>query len=429
MRKLTSGMLFVLVALAVNTAEAASIIRDINREKDKAWVMVPYAFSTESLDFAYGIAGGTSGYGQPQMSTFGAAMTTTNDSFGLFLVIHEMKVPGFQRLFLNTYGSSGLYTEYREYLQGNPLYVNERAGANDSSKENFLTGEGWNNVLELEFRYVLPVGEGRNRVINRYDLDRGILVSGSTYLGNWDPFASGRTYLEIEPFFRWQSFDSEYLTFEEYKTSGIGIGLYYDNTDFIQNPTRGSRQHVKVMRDPGTGGNTFAWTALEGEAAKYFSLGENGIFRQQTVGIDFWAAWSPTWEEVIVDGQKRAINRPPDYYGANLGGFYRMRAFPQRRFHDKAAVYYSLEYRVIPRWQPLPEIKWLRPFEIDWWQMAFFFEAGRVASEWNLKTLHEDMKLDFGASLRMMIMRSVGRLDVAFSDEGASVTVLLGHPF
>jgi hypothetical protein len=52
-----------------------------------------------------------------------------------------------------------------------------------------------------------------------------------------------------------------------------------------------------------------------------------------------------------------------------------------------------------------------------------------VAPEWNVSTLHEDMKTDYGFSLRMMIMKAVGRLDFATSDEGFAVTVLIGHPF
>lgn len=51
-----------------------------------------------------------------------------------------------------------------------------------------------------------------------------------------------------------------------------------------------------------------------------------------------------------------AKNALPDYYGAKLGGFYRMRGFDSRRFHDKAGIYYSVEYRMIPQWQPLKEI-------------------------------------------------------------------------
>jgi hypothetical protein len=429
MKNIGSLILLLLIVLAVQTTHAVSITREAGTEKEASWVVVPYAFDTESLSFAYGLAGGAFGYLQPQMTTYGAVMATTNESYGLYLVVSKFEIPGIERLFLNTYGSAARHTEYREYLQGNPLFADERAGSNESSKENFLTGEGWNRYLELKFRYALPVGEGRAHVINTYELDRGVLVNGSTYRGEWNPLESGRTYLEIEPFYRRQSYHSEFAAFEEYKTSGVGIGLHYDNTDFIDNPSWGSQQRIRIMRDPGIGDNTFAWTALDAEASKYFSLGENKVFRQQTIGINFWTAWSPTWEEEIVDGQVRTINRPPDYYGANLGGFYRMRAFPQRRFHDKAGIYYSLEYRVMPQWQPLPDVSWLRPFEIDWWQAVFFAEVGRVAPEWNLKTMHRDMKVDFGVSLRMMIMRAVGRLDVAVSNEGASVKALIGHPF
>ena len=82
-----------------------------------------------------------------------------------------------------------------------------------------------------------------------------------------------------------------------------------------------------------------------------------------------------------------------------------------------------------PKWQPLREVKWLRPFEIDWWQLVLFAEAGRVAGNWSIEELHKDMKFDGGISLRLMLLKAVGRLDFASSDESFSVTALVGHPF
>jgi hypothetical protein len=426
-----SFQILIIIFLFAPSLFAASMTKDVTDSRDvkKDWVVLPYAFYTESLDLAYGLAGGTSGYGQEQMGTFGALMGTANDSYGFYFAVLETQIPGTERLFLNTYGSFAWYTDYREYIVGNTNFPLERGGSNDSSEENFLQGEGWDNFLELKFRYVLPIGMGKDNIINLYRTDRGILAEGSTFRGMWNPLESGRTYLEVMPFAHWQSFESEFRTFDEYNTNGLELALKYDNTDFYVNPSLGSSQRVSIMRDFGWGNSSSSWTAVEAEASKYFSLGENSFFRQQVLALDFWTAYSPTWESEGEGIDTVIRNRPPDYYGATLGGFYRMRAFPRKRFHDKAAVYYSVEYRVMPHWQPIPDVKWLRPFEIDWWQFVLFAEAGRVAPEWNVSTLHEDMKTDVGFSLRMMIMKAVGRLDFAFSDESFSATVLIGHPF
>jgi hypothetical protein len=343
--------LLILLFIYTSSAFATSITKDINdsREIKKDWVVLPYAFYTESLDFAYGLAGGTSGYGQEQMGTFGALMGTTNDSYGFYYAIFDTRIPGTERLFLNTYGAIAWYTEYREYIIGNTNYPLERAGSNDSSEENFLEGEGWDNYLELKFRYVLPIGVGRDSIINTYRTDRGMLAEGSTFRDTWNPFKSGRTYLEIMPFAHWQSFDSEFRTFEKYNTNGLEFALEYDNTDLYANPSLGSSQRISLMRDFGWGNSFTSWTAVEAEASKYFSFGANNLFRQQVLALNFWTAYSPTWEAEGEGVNTVITNRPPDYYGATLGGLYRMRAFPAKRFHDKAAIYYSLEYRVMPQ--------------------------------------------------------------------------------
>ena len=58
-----------------------------------------------------------------------------------------------------------------------------------------------------------------------------------------------------------------------------------------------------------------------------------------------------------------------------------------------------------------------------------FGEAGRVAKDFDLGTLHADMKLDVGAGVRMFSAGRVGRLDVAFSEEGWSLVAMVGQAF
>jgi hypothetical protein len=115
--------------------------------------------------------------------------------------------------------------------------------------------------------------------------------------------------------------------------------------------------------------------------------------------------------------------------GAKLGGIYRLRAYPDVRFNDKAAIYYSAEYRFMPHANPLGDVSLLRRFDIKWWQFVGFVEFGRVAPAWNVRTLHTHMQHSLGIGVRAMALRSIVRLDAAFSDESWQIYAMVGHPF
>ena len=115
--------------------------------------------------------------------------------------------------------------------------------------------------------------------------------------------------------------------------------------------------------------------------------------------------------------------------GASLGGLYRMRGFSHHRFYDKAAIYYSAELRFIPKRSPLSRIDHVGEIEFNWWQFVVFAELGRVSPTWSLSELHRDMKWDVGVGIRTLVRRTVLRLDVGFSTEGASIWVMAGQTF
>lgn len=106
-----------------------------------------------------------------------------------------------------------------------------------------------------------------------------------------------------------------------------------------------------------------------------------------------------------------------------------MRGFDDNRFQDKASIYYSAEYRIIPEWQPLKEFDALAWADISYWQWVLFLEAGQVAPNLNLSALHTDLKADGGVGLRGMVHAVVCRLDFAVSEEGLRITAMAGHPF
>ena len=112
-----------------------------------------------------------------------------------------------------------------------------------------------------------------------------------------------------------------------------------------------------------------------------------------------------------------------------MGGLYRLRAYPIERFHDNSAIYYAAEFRTIPKSDLLRNISFLEFANLEWWELAVFYETGRVAPDWNLKDLHDSMKSDVGISLRVMANHDIARLDLAWSEEDTAIWLMYGHPF
>jgi hypothetical protein len=107
-----------------------------------------------------------------------------------------------------------------------------------------------------------------------------------------------------------------------------------------------------------------------------------------------------------------------------------MRGFPVQRFNDKAAVYYGLELRLIPEWNPFAGSAWLQKHVgIQWIQLVPFAEVGRVAPTWELSDLHNDMKWDVGLGLRTWAKGLVIRIDYAKSEEDFGIQMMVSQPF
>ncbi len=58
-----------------------------------------------------------------------------------------------------------------------------------------------------------------------------------------------------------------------------------------------------------------------------------------------------------------------------------------------------------------------------------FAEIGRVADEYNLATLHQDMKYSVGGSIRVMMEGIVLRGDFATSGDDSVFRLGINHPY
>ena len=426
MKQIAFGIFLLLFLLCSASSFGQSIRVGPNGEFSAQTLSLPYAFYNESFGFATGYVYGVVGRPQKQATLLATAMAGTKGSVMGFLVGRDLQMPRVERLFLDPVVSVGYFKDNDAYIDGNPDFPNERAGSNDSDKHNYVEGDGWDNFFRLKFKYLLPIGAGRDQIIATYKIKDGLLESGSIGGTSLNPFKSGLNYLELRPFYRSQQIDGDDVD-EVTKTNGLDFSVFLDNRDFYANPTKGFGLRGKLSRDFGWFNSSNSWTNVEGEFDCYIPFQWESWLRQGVIAIDYWTSYSPTWDE---QPGGRIDNRPPAYTGSTLGGLWRMRGYPSQRFNDMAAVYYSAELRLIPKWNPFDGWPWLQKYlGVQWIQMVPFVEIGRVAPSWNIKELHSDMKWDAGLGLRMWAKGIVARIDAAASDEGAQVQMMISQPF
>ncbi len=395
-------------------------------ERARGDLSLPFFFYNDLFGVAGGYSYARDAFPQKQSELVASGMSGTAGSGMLFLRARDLLVPGLDRLFADPILSLAYFHGNYVYASGNPGYPLQQAGSNRSAYGNYITGNGWDDYVRVAFRYLLPVGWGKDHVVPDYRLDRGLLVSGATGGESLNPLSSGRTFVGVRPFYLSQTLRSSGHV-ESQRTNGVDVTLNWDNRDFFTNPSVGQSLTLRASRDFAWFDSTSPWTVLSGELDQYFSLGPTGAFRQRVIALDVWTATSPSWRHGATG---MVLNRPPTYAGATLGGWWRMRGYRIGRFSDKAAVYSCAEYRMIPRWNPFDGWRWLQDrLGVQWIQLAPFVEVGRVSPSWNLGELHSSMKWDVGLGFRFLARSVLIRVDVGASPEGAAVQMMVEQPF
>ena len=93
----------------------------------------------------------------------------------------------------------GNFQDVDRYVSGNPHFQGERAGSNDSDEDNYVNSDGgWDNFFRLRFKYLLPIGNGKDEIINTQVVDRGLPVKGATGGESGNPLVSRRIYFAGE---------------------------------------------------------------------------------------------------------------------------------------------------------------------------------------------------------------------------------------
>ena len=404
------------------------------------WALVPYMFSSESTGFSAGGAAIAQGLLQPQ-TTFVASLTygveqdvmtngnpeTTNFSAAL-ISYSNIKIPYATQFFLSFWGYASHWPKEKIYLDG----------ANDSDQDDALTTSSDSDYFTMTLTYVLPIGEGIDNPDNVYKMRNGFAMDREAY-GNGTPFVTGRTMLDFKAFYQYQTVENWEETepwnlaksMPEWNDSGLRFALVHDNTDYDLNPSRGYNFQVEYSNDFGWSDSLQSWDSLSFKYSKYLNLSTLSFTQQNVLALNFYTAYSPSWDtsEEILPGID--AHRPPMWEGPRLGGFNRMRGYENNRFSGKAAIYATAEYRAILDWNPFKTEELLQkytPIAIDWFQVVPFVEAGRVNDEYGFDLL-TDLKYDVGISLRALAAELPVRVDVAVGEEGVNMWVMIRQPF
>ncbi len=395
--------------------------------------VLPFGLYSEMFGWGAGAFAGIQGLSQKNMSLYFGGLISTNGTKYGFIQFREFYLPFYPRLYIAPDilgGYFGVLNVYKDSPNSSPPADPKlRAGSNESDKNNYVEVSGSDQWYELKFRFLLPIGHGKNQIYFSPKLENGILQSGEMGGTSWNPFMSGRTFIDIKPFYRKRV---------SFATNGIEFALTRENTDYYVNPTRGSLQKFIFRRDFGWFDSSAPWSVIETDLRWYLPIHElSGTKKSlpKILALDFWTINTLTWNSYDVVGVNqngnllKSYHRPPPYTGAYLGGRYRLRAYYEGRFNDRAAIYYGAEYRQIISWNPFDSWWLTKKLDIHWLQFALYGEIGRVAPEWKLSTLHTDMKWNVGAGIRIFMNNLILRLDNSFGKEGMYIQMFVDHAF
>ncbi|MCK5819166.1 MAG: BamA/TamA family outer membrane protein [Psychromonas sp.] len=432
---------FISFFLSTKVFSAEFLIKDLSLpdHKQSSWIILPYAFSSDKTGFAAGIVGLWSGLIQPQVSIVSTifsgekmdiehgedAISETKRTKGAFIAINGYRPIFLNRLFITASASYVYYPHQWIYVDGSNNSKNVEENINDKSLTPLKT-QGENSLFITDFRYVLPWGESKSKVLPQIQLRKGIAVNRGD-IGGGKPFVSGQTIFGTGLFYDHITAD-KFIDKPQLNSNGLRFYLDHNNTDYPTNPSRGYRFKGQMSIDFGLGSSTQSWNALEFDYSHFIELPNFSWSRQSVIAFNYWTAYSPSWDKSQSFTEHLDKHEPPMWEGARLGGWNRMRAYDSNRFSDKAAIYGAAEYRIIPGINPFGNLQW-NPIAIDWFQIVLFAEVGRVAPEYSLTELFSEMKYDAGFSIRALAAKIPIRLDMAFGKEGSNMWVMFNQPF
>jgi len=228
------------------------------------------------------------------------------------------------------------------------------------------------------------------------------------------------------------------------------LGTRLDLTDDYVDPRRGFRLDVTHTHTPPRGSgpdyfvmdynttayvpfgrrNTLALNLLRSDAFVTREGETDPAALQQQLGIDCGTIADPTQQQFCNDVIATSIANNKFGTATQLGGFSRLRSYPQGRFLGAHTLFLGAEYR----WNLTDE---RTPFDIFVMkgvrtsiQAAFFYETGVTSDNRDDLWRKENFRDSYGVGLRIVTASGVVlRGDVATGKEGFNLAIFIGYPW
>jgi hypothetical protein len=228
------------------------------------------------------------------------------------------------------------------------------------------------------------------------------------------------------------------------------LGTRFDLTDDYTDPRRGLRFDLTRTHSPpqGAGPDYFV---MDYNATVYVPFGRRSTLAvnllrsdafvsrqgetdaaalQQQLGLDCASLTDPTQQQFCNEVIDTTIANNRFGTATSLGGFSRLRSYPQGRFKGAHTLSFGAEYR----WNLTDE---RTPFDIFVMkgvrtsiQLAFFAETGVASDTRSDLYVRNNMRDSYGVGLRIVTASGVVlRADLAGGKEGASTAIFIGYPW
>ncbi|WP_394130325.1 BamA/TamA family outer membrane protein [Shewanella maritima] len=393
--------------------EEVDELEELEAEYPMAFQAVPIVLLSESMKTAYGAAGIIKHAGQVQASILGVGLYSSNDSWIGFTGLYNYQLPKMDQWFFSFEAYQGHITEAVIFLDPDDSQ-GDLSGAQSPERIISLVDE---SSYKFHAEYVLPIGAGRNGALfSMFERDKEV---------SWNPLKSGVSSITFTPFY--ETRELAYFPEVPDTAKGMQVKFEWDNRNNTYSPTQGGRSQFIVKHGVDVDDEAH-WTTWEFEQSFFFDLSDNDWFKEQVIATNFYLADTPTWNHY--DNSTGKYRRPQDFSGISLGGFDRQRGYNTQEYTGRTALNYSLEYRVKPHWQPLPNWPLFKLYDIPWWQWVAFAEVGNITDEFSFSQLHSDMLYTVGAGVRLEVEDLVIRADYAFNQDGDShFWVMVNQPF
>ncbi len=220
---------------------------------------------------------------------------------------------------------------------------------------------------------------------------------------------------------------------DDYTDPRTGLRL---NVTRTQSPPRGSGPDSYVMDYNTTAyvpfgrRNTLALNLLRSDAFVTRQGETDRAALQQQLGLNCGLITDPSQQRFCNEVIDTTIANNRFGTATSLGGFDRLRSYPQGRFKGAHTLFFGAEYR----WNLTDE---RTPFDIFVMkgvrtsiQLAFFYETGVTSDTRSDLYRRNDMRDSYGTGLRIVTASGVVlRADLAHGKEGFSSAIFIGYPW